>query len=68
MKANQIKGALAYAKKSMRNIAVDLGQTPANLSQKLNRETFKDDELQAIAQAIGAEYHCYFQFPDGTKI
>jgi SOS response regulatory protein OraA/RecX len=29
---------------------------PQNLSNKLKRETFDDDELQAIAKVLGAKY------------
>ena len=26
------------------------------------------EELEKIAKALGATYHCYFEFEDGTKI
>jgi len=42
--------------------------TASNFNQKLKRETFTIQELETIAQAIGATYYFGFEFEDGTKI
>lgn len=64
----QIKVAIAQGQTSQRKLAEAIGQTPANFNQKLKRGTFTDKELHEIAKALGATYHCYFEFKDGTKI
>ncbi|WP_282144657.1 helix-turn-helix domain-containing protein [Thomasclavelia cocleata] len=64
----QIKVAIAQGSTSQRKLAESIGMTPANFNQKLKRCTFTDEELEKIAKALGATYHCYFEFEDGTKI
>lgn len=60
--------AAAYRGTSQAQLARDLGTTPANLSKKLGRNTLTKEDLEQIAEAMGAKYVCYFEFPDGTKI
>ena len=65
----KIKMALAYRDMSQAALAREIGMTPSNFNQKLKRNTFTDEELRKMAEALGA---CYipasFDFPDGTKI
>ena len=68
MKQDQIKRAMAYAGATQTNIAKELGYTQANFSTKIKRESLNDQELENMAQMIGAKYKCYFEFDDGTKI
>lgn len=69
MKSEHVKKAAAYAGKSLAELARETSQkTPTNLGNKLKRGTLKDDELEELAQAMGAKYRVYFEFPDGTKI
>lgn len=68
MKENQIIAALAYAHKNQQDIADSFGCTKQNISTRIKREKFTDEELEKMAQAIGAKYKCYFEFEDGTKI
>lgn len=68
MRKTQIKAALSYSGHTARDVSAILNRTEQNFSFKVNRETFKDQELEQIAAAIGAEYKCCFVFPDGKEI
>ena len=68
-KEQKIKAAIAYSGISQAKLAVKIGMTASNFNQKLKRDTFTDEELEAIAEALGAVFQpCAFAFPDGTKI
>jgi transcriptional regulator with XRE-family HTH domain len=64
----QINMAAAYKGISQAALARAIGMTPSNFNQKIKRDTFTKEELQQIAAALGAAYHSYFEFPDGTRI
>ncbi|MCL2884780.1 MAG: helix-turn-helix transcriptional regulator [Oscillospiraceae bacterium] len=64
----KINMAAAYRHMSQADIARAIDMTPSNFNQKLKRDTFSKDELEKIAAALGAVYHAFFEFPDGTKI
>lgn len=68
MKTETIKRAIAYSGKSISQVARETGQSPANLLNKMGRNSFRDSDLEAIADAIGAKRRDYFEFPDGVKI
>lgn len=68
MDSNAIKASVSYSGKSLASVAREIGQTPQNLSNKLSRGSLTNDELKAIAKALGAEYKSYFEFPNGKKI
>lgn len=68
-KEQKIKAATAYSGLSQAALARNIGMTPANFNRKLKRDTFTDEELKVIADALGAKFEpCAFIFPDGTKI
>ncbi|MDO5785600.1 MAG: helix-turn-helix transcriptional regulator [Eubacteriales bacterium] len=68
-KEQKIKAAASYYGVSQAKLAAAIGMTPSNFNQKLKRDTFTDEELAEIANALGAEFvPCAFLFPDGTKI
>ena len=68
-KEQRIKAAIAYSGISQAKLAVMIEMTPSNFNQKLKRDTFSDDELARIAEALGAKFQpCVFVFPDGMKI
>ncbi len=68
-KEQKIKASITYSGKSQATIANEIGMTPSNFSQKLKRDSFTEEELISIAEAMGAKYiPCAFAFPDGTKI
>ena len=64
----KISMAIAYKGISQAALAREIGMTPSNFNQKLKRETFTVEELEAIAVALGGVYNFSFDFPDGTKI
>jgi transcriptional regulator with XRE-family HTH domain len=68
-KEKKIKMAIAYKGISQAALAKAVDTTPSNFNQKLKRDTFTDEELEKIAQALGAEFRpCAFVFPDGMEI
>lgn len=68
-KEQKIKTAATYSGISQAKLAAKIGMTPSNFNQKLKRDTFTDEELAAIADALGATFQpCAFVFPDGMKI
>ena len=64
----KINMAAAYKGVSQASIARTIGMTPSNFNQKIKRETFSREELDTMAEALGATYKAFFEFPDGTKI
>ncbi len=64
----KIKMALTYTDISQAELARRLGMTPANFNIRMKRGTFKVEELEVIAQALGAKFTYTFDFEDGTKI
>ena len=64
----KIKMALAYGEISQAELARRLGTTPANFNHRMKSGTFKVEELEIIAQALGAKFSYSFDFEDGTKI
>ena len=68
-KEQKIKAAIAYRGLSQAKLAEAIGMTPSNFNQKLKRDTFTEEELSRIAEALGAKFQpCAFMFPDGMKI
>jgi transcriptional regulator with XRE-family HTH domain len=63
-----IKAATAYAGLSQADVARALGMSTSNFSQRITGRGFKDEELERIAEAIGATVDFRFEFPDGTRI
>ena len=63
-----INMAIAYKGISQAALARSIGMTASNFNQKIKRDTFSREELESIAEALGAVYSSFFEFPDGTKI
>lgn len=64
----KIKLAEAYADKREAELARLIGTSPQALGQRMKTGKFSSEELEKIAEALGAAYVCYFEFPDGTRI
>ena len=64
----KINMALAYKGMSQAALARAIGTTPSNFNQKFKRGTFTVEELEKIAEALGAKYFFGFEFEDGTKV
>lgn len=68
MRKNQIKAACAKQNITMGELAKRLGMSKQNFSARLQKEKFKDEDLDKIAEALGCKYVCYFEFEDGSKV
>ena len=66
--SKQVRAALAYAGETVTTTAEKIGTSRQNLNQRLNRNGLRPDDLEKIANAIGAEYISLFRFPDGKEI
>lgn len=64
----KIKMAMTFKGITQAQLSEMVGTSPQNFNKKLKRETFSPEELERIAEALGAKYQCYFEFEDGTKI
>ncbi|MBQ4156620.1 MAG: helix-turn-helix transcriptional regulator [Clostridia bacterium] len=64
----KISMALAYKGISQAALAREMGTTPSNFNQKLKRGTFSVEEMEKMAEALGAKYFFGFEFEDGTKV
>lgn len=64
----KIKMALAYVGISQAELARKLGTTPANLNQKIKKNTLSIDDMAQIAKVLGADWRAEFVFKDGTTV
>lgn len=64
----KIKMALAHAGVSQSELARRIGTTPSNLNQKIKRNTLTDEDMRAIANALGIVWRAEFICKDGTVI
>ena len=66
--SSKIKMALAYKRMSESQLAREVGSSPQAFNQRMKTDKFTAEELDKIAEALGAKYTATFEFPDGTKI
>lgn len=66
--AKKIRLACTAAGISESELARRIETSPQNLHQRLKVGKFTGEELERIAQALGAEFVLGFKFPDGTTI
>jgi DNA-binding transcriptional regulator YdaS (Cro superfamily) len=64
----KITMAAGYKKMSKAKLARTIGMSPQKFNQRIKAGKFSDEEMTAIASALGAEFKAYFVFPDGLKI
>ncbi len=64
----KLKAMLAYNGVSQRELSRRIGQTPANLNQKVKRGTLTYEELAQIAESCGCQWKAVFIMPDGKEI
>ena len=60
--------ALAYKGMSEAELARAVGSSPQAFNQRMKTGKFKYEELEQMAQAMGAELVVNFRFPDGTEV
>ena len=53
---------------SLSELARSINQTPQNFIAKLKRNTVTQDELNQIAEVLGAIYEQYFVLPNGEQV
>lgn len=71
MKSEYIRKAAAYAGITLKDLSAKIGQKTSNFHNKIRRGGLglsAEKELEEIAEALGAKYYSYFEFPDGVKI
>lgn len=66
--SEKIKVLCVRANISNAELARRLNVSPQAFSAKLKRETFTVMDLEAIADAVGAEYCYYFELKNGERI
>lgn len=66
--SRKIKAACAYVGKSEAQLARDLGTSPSAFNQRLKTGKFTSEELEKIADALGAEFVLCFKLKDGMSI
>lgn len=64
----KVKMALAYKGMSQAELARRFGSSPQVFNGRLKKGRFTAEELETIAQAMGARYTFGFVFEDGTEI
>lgn len=64
----KIKILLGRKNMTLAQLAEKTGQSRQNLSNKMSRDNFTEQEAKEIASVLGVEFVCAFRFPDGTEI
>lgn len=64
----KIKMAEAFTGITESELARRIGTSPSALNQRMKTGKFTSEELLNIADALGARFVCYLEFPDGTRI
>jgi transcriptional regulator with XRE-family HTH domain len=64
----KIRILLRRKKITISDLADMVGTSRQNLTNKLNRDNFSEQELNEIAAALGCKFEGYFVFDDGDKI
>ena len=67
--SEKIKVVLKRRGMTMGELAEKTGQTRQNLSNKLTRDNFQEQDIKAIAEALNCEYEAYLVMKDtGEKV
>ncbi len=64
----KIKMALAYKGMSEADLARAIGTSPSAFNQRMKTGKFSSEDMEKIAQAMGAQYFFGFKFEDGTQV
>ena len=64
----KIKMSLAYKGISEAELARAIGTSPSAFNQRMKTGKFSSEDMEKIAEAMGAEYFFGFKFEDGTQI
>ena len=66
--ANKIRVILIEKNMKIKDLAVLLGSSSSNLSNKLKNDNFTEKELQKIAEALNGDYEATFTMRDTGKV
>ena len=66
--SDQIRMLCARLNISVAELARRMGKSPQSFNSKLKRGRFTIEELDTIADAMGAKFERYFVFQNGEKI
>lgn len=64
----KIRIVLRRKKMTITDLAIAIGTSRQNMTNKLNRDNFSEKELQQIAEALDGRFEGYFVFGDGEKV
>ena len=64
----KIKMALVYKGMKESELARALNTSPSAFNQRMKTGKFTSDEMEKIAEALGAVYYFGFEFEEETKI
>jgi transcriptional regulator with XRE-family HTH domain len=64
----KIRILLKRKKMTILELAAVIGTSNQNLSNKLSRDNFSENELHQISKALGCRFEGFFIFEDGEKI
>jgi len=64
----KIKVILGRKGMTLAQLADLTGQSRQNLSNKMSRDKFTEQEARVIAEAFDGEFVCSFKLSDGTEI
>ena len=64
----KVKASCELAGMSLTELAEKLGMSQQNFSKRLKVGKFTQEELEEIANALGAKYLSVFEFSNGTRI
>lgn len=53
---------------TMTELAAATNQTRQNLSNKMTRDNFTEEDMKSLAKALGCVVSISFQLPDGTTL
>ena len=66
--AEKIRVILKRKGMTVSQLAELTGQSRQNLSQKLERDNFGEEELRKLAEKMGVRYESYFVLENGDKM
>jgi transcriptional regulator with XRE-family HTH domain len=64
----KIRIVLRRKKMTITKLAIALNTSRQNLTNKLNRDNFSENELQEIAEALGCKFEFNFILDNGERI
>ena len=64
----RVKASCELVGMSLTELAEKLGMSQQNFSKRLKVGKFTQEELEEIANALGAKYISVFEFSNGTRI